>query len=374
MNITLVTWFLSPNFGTTLQAYSLTFVLRKLGHNVVCLENITSLSYFKLIAYWLLKAPYHWLLEYCLPFIKDEQSKKLEAFAKEVYPLTIIRSNYSLKRLLDRTDVFMTGSDQIWNTRALFRPFYFLDFAKNSKKVAYATSIGTDDIKEEHRECVKSYLSSFSHIGVREKTAKIYLSKLMNNDKIQQVLDPTFLVTSEEWKEFAKKAELFVKLPKQYILCYMLGKNKQYINQIKDILEKSDVKNIIIVESNENREFNIGNSMLVKNVGPREFVYLILHSCLVCTDSFHASALSINLSKDFVEFLRYSDADKGSQNSRIYNLLDNYGLKSRLYNKENPFLCLSKIDYSYVQKKLLEERRQSFGFLEFELSDNGKTI
>ena len=64
-----------------------------------------------------------------------------------------------------------------------------------------------------------------------------------------------------------------------------------------------------------------------------EFIYLIAHASWVCTDSFHATAISINLSKNFTEFLRFKDSDRGSQNSRIYDVLETFKLQNRLYNE-----------------------------------------
>ena len=84
--------------------------------------------------------------------------------------------------------------------------------------------------------------------------------------------------------------------------------------------------------------------------------------CPVCTDSFHATALSINLSKDFVELLRFKDGDAASQNSRIYDLLDQYGLRGRLYTGDGN-VPAGKIDYAPIQEKLKTDRGRSLKFL-----------
>lgn len=76
---------------------------------------------------------------------------------------------------------------------------------------------------------------------------------------------------------------------------------------------------------------------------------------MVCTDSFHATALSIILSKQFVEFKRFSDDDQTSQNSRIVDLLEFYGLQDRFD------LCNAHcaIDYTAVQNRLKQARKES---------------
>ena len=87
-----------------------------------------------------------------------------------------------------------------------------------------------------------------------------------------------------------------------------------------------------------------------------------MNASYVCTDSFHATALSINFSKDFVEFLRFSDRDIKSQNSRIYDLLNHYNLSYKIYSVNNSDWTNS-IDYIKVQESLSSDRRDSLTFL-----------
>lgn len=206
-------------------------------------------------------------------------------------------------------------------------------------------------------------LSRFSHIGVREQTAVKAVSKLLNRDDVQQVLDPTFLLEPHEWNQLTKEADIELKLPSKYILCYLIGNNPHYTKQLFNVAEICGIKDIIIVPAAENKSFYVSESIVYDAAGPKEFVYLIQHATLVCTDSFHATAISINLSINFVEFLRFKDTDKESQNSRIYDILNHYGLRSKIYSSDNEDEWLKKIDYTLVQAILAKDRIESVNFL-----------
>ena len=53
-----------------------------------------------------------------------------------------------------------------------------------------------------------------------------------------------------------------------------------------------------------------------------------------------------------------------SQNSRLIDLLDNYGLSHRLY-ENNQGNLLSAIDYSFAKTVLSKERTESISYLQF---------
>ena len=265
--------------------------------------------------------------------------------------------------MLKTTDVFISGSDQIWNTYVSYDPYMFLEFAKGVKKISYASSIGTDNVPEQYKERIKSALAKYSHISVREKTAVGVLEYVTNRHDIIQVLDPTFLVTPDIWKELAEKAVIEFKLPDKYILCYLIGKRETYKEQLYEIVEKTGITNIIIIKSQENEAFTIKNAILYENASPIEFVALINKASLVCTDSFHATAISINLSKDFIEFMRFDDNEEASQNSRVNDLLKQYDLTCRKYSYIHSISMIEPVNYDKVQTKLEKDRMTSMSYL-----------
>ena len=364
-HIALITWLGSGNYGTCLQSFALNAQLKKLGYDVSFVE-ITPFKF---------KSQIRLVLEFGITMLKtivtkicnpkpavDLQTSKRIKFQQKYFKILSINTKAQLKQLIGNTDCFISGSDQIWNTYVAFNPRFFLDFAENKKRVSYASSIGTNDVKAEYREAVKHLLMKYSHIGVREKTAEKELSKLTGRNNIKQVLDPTFLLTPEDWQEMSMSAEFETEIPQNYILCYLIGNNTHYINQLATIQNAFDNKNIIIIPAEENRNFSFKGAFVYKDASPIEFVKLLQNADLVCTDSFHATALSINHSVPFVEFMRFNSDYKQSQNSRIYDLLNHYGLMDRIYN-ENNWSWTDKINYNDVQVILSADRKYSLDYL-----------
>ena len=362
--IGVVTWLGGGNYGTSLQSYALNHKLTMMGYKAyqIVRIDITHQAWLKrnlktfLISLGLWTVKQHIFLNR-LPLFR----KKLFMFEKEAYRFKKIYSRRSLNKVIRCIDVFCCGSDQIWNTAYRFDGFMFLDFAKNKKRISYASSIGVKNIPEPHKEKVAALLSRFSHISVREISGVKALKELLPTKDIVSVLDPTFLLNKEEWSDMAHKAKLEFKLPQKYMFCYFVGDRPEYIQQLQDVISKTGNKNVIAVTF-QNKKIALKNVFTYYDAGPREFVYLLEHADFVCTDSFHATAMSINFGKNFVEFLRFNDDDSNSQNSRIYDLLSHYGLRQRLYDIENTE-WLSDIDYSKVNDKLAKDRFLSEEYL-----------
>ena len=97
-----------------------------------------------------------------------------------------------------------------------------------------------------------------------------------------------------------------------------------------------------------------------KCVGPEEFIGLFKNASYIVTNSFHGTAFSINFNKAFfVELL----PPPAKVNSRLENILDNFGLRNRqIINGSNDDV-FAEIDYSAVNNKLKLERMSSLKYL-----------
>lgn len=289
-------------------------------------------------------------------------------FNRRFYNVRCLHSPLQRARLIRNTDVFISGSDQIWNTFYRFDPTMFLDFAGGKRKIAYAASIGTDCIKKDYKEAVRDFLSDYYRIGVREVTAVRVLSALTMRNDIVCVIDPTFLLSPEQWRDVSDTAVIEKALPEVYILCYVIGENPEYCSQLRKVVECCDSIGVVIVPSQENPSFSLEGATVYRDAGPLEFVRLICGASFVCTDSFHATALCINLGKDFVEFVRTYGGCAPSQGSRIMDLLRQYNLLYRIYS-EDSVAWASHIDYSAIQKLLGSERTRCVEFLTNAIED-----
>lgn len=362
--IGVVTWIGGGNYGTSLQSYALNYKLKALGYEAYQIIRIdtTHQKWLKRKLKVLLISLGFWsVMQHSLLHRQSLLRNKLCKFEKESYRFKKVYSKRSLNKVVKDIDVFCCGSDQIWNTTYRFDEFMFLDFAKNKKRISYASSIGVRQLPELHKERVTALLSHFSHISVREISGVKILKELLPTKDIVNVVDPTFLLNREDWSDMANKAELEFKLPKEYIFCYFVGDRTEYISQLQDVISKTGNKNVIAVTF-QNKKIDLKNVFTYYDAGPREFVYLIEHASFVCTDSFHATAISINFGKIFVEFLRFNDKDSSSQNSRIYDVLSHYGLMSRLYSRDDS-AWLQDIDYSSVNRILAKDRAFSLNYL-----------
>lgn len=368
-SIALVTWMGTGNYGTSLQAFALNEYLKLQGYSVTFIpywpQTKGLLSLFKNAADCI-----------GLRFVYDKwrhrhdslRQRRIFNFNKISFNQRKLYTRRQRKQLLNDIDVFISGSDQIWNTFYRFDPTMFLDFVKGKRKIAYAPSLGTDAIRDEYKETVKTFLMDFHKIGVRERTASLTLSKLTQRNDIENVIDPTFLLTASQWREFSNNADIDIILPQQFILCYAIGKNPEYSQQIKNIADVCCIKDIVIIPSQENPLFKIEGSIVYNDAGPLEFVQLISKAALVCTDSFHATALCINMGKNFVEFLRDYDNATPTQNSRIYDLLTLYNLHDRIYDGKNDKWA-DCIEYSTIHAILESERIRCTNFLQMAIDD-----
>ena len=146
------------------------------------------------------------------------------------------------------------------------------------------------------------------------------------------------------------------------MLVYLIGNNDNYPKQVLELQTKTGIENVIVIPAVENPNFEIKGSIVYRDAAVAEFVKLIKNAAWVCTDSFHATALSINIGKNFTEFLRFKDSDQGSQNSRIYDVLDTFMLQNRLYN-EMQDLWSKPIDYKESHAILDHLRKDSTDWL-----------
>lgn len=249
---------------------------------------------------------------------------KFEEFNGQIHLSKPYRSIDQLYSNPPRYDLYITGSDQVWNpTQPYAIEPYFLTFVQAGQKISYASSIGVGELSAEEKAKFKHWLSSYERISVREREAKILLESFVGR-KIEQVPDPTFLLTTDEWKkEMAEK-----QIEEDYILCFTLYFKLSFIRYAIRIAKQSGKKLLILSQTQPKP---IANYLAVKNAGPREWLSYIAYADMVLTDSFHCTVFSIILrTKNFYSYISPTDKRGG----RIIGLLDTYDLKEHLLNPD----------------------------------------
>ena len=248
-------------------------------------------------------------------------------------------------------DRYICGSDQIWNPVLTggFVPAYFLGFVRDpKKKSSYAPSFGTSRWKPFMFYPVRKYISSLGNVSVRETEGKNLISKLTGRVP-EQLIDPTFLLSCEEWKEIAKPSNIKGK----YILLYIMQKDDAVYSYVEKIKRE---QNLPVVEiSRYGYKYPFVDTILV-DVGPAEFLGLFMNAEFICTNSYHGLVFSLIFNKEFC--LVPSKKFRG----RIYNLLkllDIYIQPSLDVDEE----LKAKLDRKYVDEIIRKERDKSVAYL-----------
>lgn len=376
MKIAIITWFENLNFGTALQAYALQKYIKDNFNAEVSLINYSpnrkdQLHSFKQkthrLTYRILKKikccfhdeykRYDKLMETTYLKEKKEREALFNSFLFESITLTEpVKNENDFKKLNDNFDLFICGSDQIWNPINL-NGIYFLNFVKSKNKFSYAASFGINYIPKYAEEYIYEYLKDFKGISLRESTCKAELERITRK-KVSVVCDPTFLISPDVWKKLQNNRSY----NKKYFVTYFLGDTKFNRKAIKLAENKFDLFNLII----PNTEYAVKISKKENiSMGPKDFISAIYNSEFVLTDSFHAVCFSIIFKKNFCVLEKQKSSNPFRQNSRIESLLAILGLSDRFVKTTSQLekIMSTPIDYSSVNKKLENYIEESKCFL-----------
>ena len=245
----------------------------------------------------------------------------------------------------------MYGSDQVWNPKFdRLSDVDLLSFATLGQRISFSASFGISELPENSKEKAKRELEKFKSISVREDRGKEIVEELTERKDVQVLVDPTMLLTSEEWDKVANKPEQ-LKTDK-YILNYFLGEmSEKRKKEIERIAKENNCEIINILDKNNP----------FYQTGPCEFLYLEKNAFLICTDSFHSSVFAILYNRPFVVFDREDSNEK--MNSRLDTLLKKFKLENRWYKDKITEEQL-QVDYKESYIILEEERKKAKEFLE----------
>lgn len=221
----------SINYGNRLQNFALQEALRKLG----C-ESFTFHREVKKKGISFLKTE----VKKCAQILVGSKGSKFTIFDSKIrFAKEYLTFDCCTKGLENKYDFFVAGSDQIWNPSYigdLTGEADLLSFAAPSQRIAYAASFGVNELPKNKEKYYASELRQFKAISVREEQGKKIVKKLIGKDATL-VLDPTLLITSEEWLEVARKPCCAPDEP--FILCYYLGtKDDAFLNELSDLKKK----------------------------------------------------------------------------------------------------------------------------------------
>ena len=372
MRVAIITFFQSQdNYGQLLQCYALQKALRLMGHKPY------------LIRYGFHEKYFHWLKKknifttegryaVCRQFKKaihyrnDSSVRGFDLFRKKHLTKTFrcYNSLAELRRHPPKADCYITGSDQVWAQLLSIEDnkSFFLDFGpQNIKRVSYAPSFAIEDYPPELKGKLAKQLSRFDAISVREQSG-VRICKDVGYEA-NLVLDPTLLLTSQQYYKLAKKTAV-----SNYCFVYHVN-----ISSKEELFwDKFHLYNVnhhlasVAAFANPteglNMEFMVGATYVYPTI--EEWLGLICDAEYVLTSSFHGLVFSILFHKPFVVCLRKEELFAG--NDRIITLLNLLDLKGRIVSEKMQDMAavVSKpINWEKVDALLAHEREKSFSFL-----------
>ncbi|MFI3169216.1 MAG: polysaccharide pyruvyl transferase family protein [Faecalibacterium sp.] len=381
--ITLVGWFNGINYGTCVQSYALTSFLKAQGHQVSIINTYRF--------YYGIKHPIETIDRVFRVFAEKFKTKmamrkknailsdeliqdyavrisKNNDFAAAHSQIHQITSRAMFDNLIQNTEIFVAGSDQIWNPFHTSPPVLLAMAAKDQKKISFSSSVGVKQIPWNRRHLYEKYLSRFDFISVREKTAQQVLAPFTKKP-IEVVLDPSFLLEKNDWQEIAKRPSSIKDTQEDFVFCYFVGDNTAWE---RDVAELSEQYHLPVYCALSESYVVPSCGTVLSQLGVQEFLWCLMNARYVVTDSFHACVLSINFNTLFVAYKRFLDSDSASQNSRIVDFLQQVDLANRLVNLENnSLLDILKRDvaFSKVNEIIQCERKNAIRFLLSALED-----
>ena len=358
--VSFITVHVGSNFGSVLQTIATFVSLKNIGSDPILVNyfppRVTNKRFWRTGRVNPIKKilRFFWKLYMCPQ--RSIDNKVYMGYLREF--CTLSQPIYAEDSFADKcphADVYLTGSDQVWNMKHNegLDTHYFFD-GIDGKKVSFASSIGYTDIGDEAREAFKKYLSEYSSIAVREDSAVELLASL--GLKAIQLLDPVFLLDKDEWKQYVPKKGI---VKERYLLIYApyntVDKSVIY-KHARQIAQKEKLK---IVTFSWTYYKDKDADKTIRFASPGDFLDLMMNAEYVITNSFHGTAFSIDLNKKFWVFL------PSGFTTRITSVLAKFALTDRLVDetKDAEWNYGKEIDYDMVNSILLQERKKSIDYL-----------
>lgn len=354
MKIGIVTVHRANNYGAAVQAYALQHILRNYGLDAQFIDYVGDfLKYPFGIENFRKKGLVGETFTFLGELSRLPRRKKFNEFRKSYFICTEEVKKEELCGLEEQFDLFIAGSDQVWNYKITNQDgAYLLDFVKNyDKKGSYAASFGLTRIERKYREWYSQNLSNIKYLNIREKSA-IPIVKKYTNRTPKVVLDPTLLLAKTEWEKIAVNP----KMQGDYILSYQVGIDRHLVKYTAFLSKATGlpVYSIPFTQGGYIKMHPVWNS------GPLEWLGWIKNARYVVTDSFHGMALSIIFERNFAVNI---SSQGQALSSRLKDLLNLTGIKGRNID-EIGNIVVEEIDYSKVNIKLEKHKKYSLGVIE----------
>lgn len=361
---------LGANYGSTLQSYALYRSIINLGYACQVIDYD------------------HFIKNDCPPVSLKESDPKnydgslmrynFDLFAEKHFVFNKILHNIdndlvlssSQSKEIGTIDAFVCGSDQIWKPGGFwFKSKQYLQFSPPLKRIGYAPSVGWKTIPLLYKKNIpkwKSWLSSVAYLSTRESSGSTLVEDVTGRP-VSTVVDPTLLLTPEEWLSFMKEPkyspqiETVLRSGDRFMLAYFLDHRPMFEKKVLALAKRLKLKVVWL-----SGRGNVGPIQEnCADTDPAGFVNLINMASFVCADGFHGACFALNFSKPVAFFSPLKEPGK-SNDSRVLDLCKRFGIDP-IKRTVTPWVSIrnisAKLNYDEIQKKIALEREASLTYL-----------
>lgn len=346
---------ISENYGGILQCYALQEEIRNTGlipcvltlgkRNKSLIKDIVKylLSYFPL---------------YDFNNYKSTRRRKIllkDFIDKHITKTNPIRGDRQITKFVSSNNLnaIVVGSDQVWRYKYTeeFYPNFFINFHTHNKckKIAYGASFGLPNWSHhELNKDISKYLKNFDAISVREIDGLKICSDNFNYNDAKHVCDPVLLHSKEKYEELCKD----VAKTSRSISIYALDQKQKANQTARNLAKALNINDKHITYFGHKKNPNEQDNTI------EEWLAYFRDSDFIITDSFHGMMFSIIFRKSFIVL-----ANKSRGISRFNSVLSMLDLESRLLYSSNLSYIELNIDYTLLEEKINNFKKESKSFL-----------
>lgn len=352
------------NYGSALQTFALHRVINKLAPEEIesvvvdyCPDILKDKDILNPIEHmWDVDKELRERCRLSLPAI-HENYKKFKKFYDTQYQKTkrfYDSSNFNESIEMEKLDGYVCGSDTVFAVPEFgFDDGFYANFdVMKDHSVAYAASFGDYDIPESDLRELKLKLNNFKAIALREND-KLPLVKTLTEKPVYKVIDPTLLLTPEEYSTITQEPTI----DRPYLLLYSRRDNPKMLEFAESMAKENGWE---IVEISLNAK-NADRHIMRYDAGVEEFLGLVKKAEMIVTNSFHGMIFAVQYRKPFYIFSRKLC------NTKIAETLELFGIRNRLITETIP-QCTEKINFEDVHKRISDARSHSLSILQQELN------
>lgn len=369
MKIAGLTWWRN-NYGSILQAYALQTVMNEFDHIDYEIinqysEKVASVDNFLIKIRTLgMKETLHRIVwKFGTKKLRD-RNLALQKFVDEMLRTSKKRYNQEIMATANKDyDGFICGSDQIWHPElTALNSIYWLTFVSQGKlKIAYAPSIGVDQVTMEQKRMIKNNLATFHAVSCREESGRRLLSSIMGADDCETVLDPTLLADRTVWDNICPPR----KFSEKYVFVYLLRGTSQQRKFVERFAHEKHLKIVTMpfldYEHVDPYDRKFGD-IKYWDASPSDFISVIRHAEVVFTDSFHCMIFSCLYHRNFYLFPKIGK----HQMNRLTDLQNMFHISDRMLRNSTALEDLERmdsIDWNVVDNLIMEKRIESKNYL-----------